>query len=171
MPKNIPKCEHKQPNITNAEKLIKIGTKMRKNLPKWEQCSNNNWKKSKISPPKHKKKIKTHPPTSIQILCSPPILLKKVYALPTIFQLKWFFFYPKMPKNIPKLEHTLPKITNAEKHTKIGTKMSKNLPKCEPKLPKVHNCLNGQQTMLNFRSKLWGCREKDYELKGQGGDG
>ena len=45
-----------------------------------------------------------------------------------------------MPKNIPKWEHRLPKITNVEKPTKMGTKMPKNLPKWEPKLQKTHNC-------------------------------
>ena len=45
-----------------------------------------------------------------------------------------------MPKNIPKWEHKLPKITNVEKPTKMGTKMPINLPKWEPKLPKTHNC-------------------------------
>ena len=45
----------------------------------------------------------------------------------------------KIPKNIPKFEPKLPKITNAEKPTKLRTKILKNVSKWEPKLPKTHN--------------------------------
>ena len=65
-----------------------------------------------------------------------------------IKQLKSLENGEKMPKNVPKWEHKLPKITNVEKPTKIGTKMPKNLPKWETKLSKIEAFLR----RINYKS-------------------
>ena len=46
----------------------------------------------------------------------------------------------KIPKNLPKWEHKLPKITNAEKPTKMGTKMTNNLPNGNQNCRESSNC-------------------------------
>ena len=64
---------------------------------------------------------------------NPGILLSKlpiiqVLCLKFITNLKPLGNGGKMPKNIQKWNHKLPKITNIEKLIKMGTKMTKNLP-------------------------------------------
>ena len=75
-----------------------------------------------------------------------------------IKHLKSLEYGVKMPKNIPKWEHKLPKIKHVDKPTKMGTKMPKiyqnGNQNCWKHTSVVLNCRKSITVCLNFIKKL-----------------